>query len=275
MKKNLLISIGCSWTSGEGGWTKEFTEKYCKQRNDLPNEMVDMVDKMEYQNSWPCILANSLLPNFDVINLGARGIGNKAAVKYLTLCGNHHIRENLNRKKYDKVIVIFMLSGSERFDYVDKENLDTFPVFRTLWPNDLNKQFKMYAKHLYSDKFACWETFLAVLEAQTYCKANNLEFIFCNSFQEYSKDIFMEYIGDYVRLIDWNRFVHEDTDYSCFIEKLIILDNILPNWNDYQGIYSNRHLPTTHITPCIHPTKAGYNVIANELYSWIQRKNII
>ena len=265
MNKKLLIGLGCSWTEGEGG----VPDYHYVMNLRLKGKDTDAVKKIENENSWVNVLAQDYIGNCDSINLGSRGNGNRAAARYLYL-------NNANLQSYEKVIVIFMLSGLERFDVIDPyPSPEHNPVkFFTLWPNNTTKTYRWYLKNLYSEKAAYWETFFNILEVQTFCKAHNLEFVFCNSFVKDLKLDYKKYIKKQIDLVNWDRLINHDIGYTSFLDKIIKEDNKCPEelWYEYYTALKN---PTKYLTPCIHPTIEGYRLIASEIYNWLNYKKIL
>lgn len=265
MNKKLLIGLGCSWTQGEGGFPDYhyIMDLRRKEKYDID------IKKLENYYSWVNVLAQDYIGNCDSINLGSRGNGNRAAARYLYL-------NNANLQSYEKVIVIFMLSGLARFDVVDSDPSKTDkPVnFFTLWPNNTTKSYRWYAKNMYSENAAYWDTFFSILEVQTFCKAHNLEFVFCNSFDDDLKLDYKKYIKKQIDLVNWNRFIHHDVEYSSFLKKIVEKEKRCKcsMWYEY---YTKLQNPTTYLTPCIHPTIAGYRLIASEIYNWLNYKKIL
>lgn len=104
-----LIGIGDSFTQGQGSITPDLYEKYgdavYESNHRLP------IDAEERANSWVGQLAKKL-SDYCPINLGERGRGNRSAAKELYL--------NFLDSSSEK-IVVYCLSGMERFDFVQKD----------------------------------------------------------------------------------------------------------------------------------------------------------
>jgi hypothetical protein len=104
---NVIVGLGCSWTQGEGGYPEEIWKQYNGKINLPMNKGIHLIP-IELENSWVNVLAKQ--KDYYPINLGQRGIGNRAAARTLYLT-------NTDWSKIENGIVVFMLSGFERFDF--------------------------------------------------------------------------------------------------------------------------------------------------------------
>lgn len=271
---NVIVGLGCSWTQGEGGYPAAVWKQY-NGRINLPMHKSMHLIPLEIQHSWVNVLSKKR--GYRPINLGQRGIGNRGSAKSLYL-------SNVNWNTIDNGVVVFMLSGFERFDFFRKDWRDIrnggkskvkdvgHYNFQTLWPHlENNKQMTMYAKCLYSEEGAAAEQLCNILEVQTFCKAHNLKFVIANAFDGRGKNYFFKYCGDLANMIDWGCYLHEHVEYESFVELLVKKDQFMPNdqWRDYYEHYINSPWPKQYLTNCIHPTIEGYRVIADELDKFI------
>jgi hypothetical protein len=272
-----LIGLGCSWTQGEGGYPDELWKQYNGKINLSIGESTHLIP-IEKENSWVNVLCKDYLTDYTPINLGQRGIGNRASAKSLYLT-------NINWKNVSDGIVVFMLSGLERFDFFKedwrKNYSDEFSEhklcshynFQTLWPHlGHQKIWNVYAKHVYSEAGTAAEQLSNILEVQTFCKAHNLKFVFANAFDDRGKDFFFEHCGQLAEKIDWSAYIHDSVEYKSFVELLVKNDSILPaeQHMHYYEVYKKLSYPAEHLTNCIHPTVKGYKLIAKEIYQFIQ-----
>jgi len=111
----IIIGLGDSFTEGLGACSEKLWKR-CDW--DLNNVTVDKLKEYQisyYENSWVHKLAKNHMPDFIPINMGMAGRGNRAAVKEL------HLHPELNLSDAKEKIVVFMLSGYERFDFVNRE----------------------------------------------------------------------------------------------------------------------------------------------------------
>lgn len=285
--KKYIIGIGCSWTQGEGGYPEHIWKEY-NGRVQLKGTDDYHLRKYEHENSWVNVLSRDHFPEYEAINLGVRGIGNRAAVHQLHFCDKVDFSNSTG-------VIVFMLSGFERFDFFQENpkhktiNDDMYSngeythyKWRTMWPApDFAGKEKLlwtcYAKMLWSEQFIASEQMLALLDLQTFAKAHGYKVIVANAFNQRPEGIreyLLEYAGTLSSKFDWNTYVHNDTPYSCFIQKLVELDGLMSatDWGDFNEFYRKRNWPAEHLTNCngAHPTIQGYKVIGNELAGFIK-----
>jgi hypothetical protein len=267
----VIVGIGDSFTQGVGGWSKETYDR-CNGFIDPLNIPPNLTREM-YDNSWVKQLYRNHMPDYLPINLGVMGTGNRAAVKEL------YLNPDLQLHKAKEVIVIWLLSGMERFDFVNKE----FPSkhhFYTMWPNywDKNttdkKLWAAYAKSVYSDKFAVVEALMNIREAEMICKANGWKFVVASAFeQRYTKEFFLNTLKEHnqnlIDTVPWDRFIYPN-GMKSFMELLLDLDgNRHMADGEFYEHYSKLKYPTNYITNCMHPTVEGYRIIAEKIYDFI------
>lgn len=273
----LLIGLGCSWTQGEGGYTEETWKKY-KGRINLPMHQSTHLIPMEWENSWVNVLCRDYFTDYTPVNLGQRGIGNRGAARSLYLT-------NIDFDKVEDAIVVFMLSGFERFDFfrqdfvINSKKENPYKIahhynFQTIWPNDSTKLWKMFAKEVWSESMASIETLCSILEVQTFCKAYGFKFVLANAFDDRGKNSFNKHCGNLVDQVDWSCYLHETTDYNAFVEHLVEKDDWLQGNEKYAwwGRYQELKWPKKYLTNCIHPTVDGYKSIAEELSKFIKNR---
>ena len=288
-KQKYIVGLGCSWTQGEGGYPDHIWQQYNgRPQKSLRGKCDYHLRVYEHENSWVNQLCRDHFPDHTPINLGTRGTGNHASVHQLHFC---------DKVDWDnsECIIVFMLSGFERFDVFnhchrfDNGQDDGYSIgeyvhykWRTAWPFDSNDIFqKAYAKELYSEQFVASTTMMALLDAQTFAKAHGFKLIVANAFNQVENgDIYKylkEHTGYLVDKFDWSNYVHNNTDYVAFIQKLVWLDGLLDpvSWRAYHNFYHKRDWPSEYLTNCegAHPTIKGYKVIADELANYIKYKN--
>jgi len=267
-----IICLGDSFTQGQGAWSAE-TWKQHNYRIDHKIIKGDL-EREIYANSWPSQLGKRL-PEFVMINLGVIGTGNRAAVKEL------YLNPGLGLDKISGGVLIYMLSGIERLDLINK----TFPAnrhFDTIWPSPDHESelWRSYAKQVWSDKFSAIETILNIKEAETYAKANNLHLVLISAFeQRYTAEWFERMLDkvhkELIATVPWDKFFYP-YNYLSFIELLLELEGKkeLANGSWYSH-YTALSTPSKYVTNCCHPTIEGYTVIANEIYKYLKDRNLI
>lgn len=282
-----LIGLGCSWTQGEGGYPPEVWESHggrvqVRGRDDY------YLRHIEHENSWVNVLCRDHFTDYTPINLGARGIGNHAAVHQLHFCDKVDFANS-------EGIIVFMLSGFERYDAFNQNphhingqddgysnNEYVHYKWRTAWPFDINDDlfWKAYAKELWSEQFVASNTMIALLDAQTFAKAHGFKLVVANAFNQVNDgDIYSylkEHTGYLVDKFDWSCYIHNTTEHNAFIQKLVELDGLLPanEWGGYHSYYNSLAWPAEYLTNCegAHPTIKGYKVIADEIASFVKYK---
>lgn len=284
-----VIGLGCSWTQGEGGYPEEVWKSHNGRVNVRRRPDV-YLREYEHQNSWVKVLTDKYLPDHTPVNLGVRGIGNRAAVKQLMFCDTVDFA---NSSGY----VVLMLSGFERFDFFQRTPLgpnhdDHYDGYsstgyrhykwRTMWPCPDNGDqeeplWRFYAKEMFSEEFIASEAMMALIEVQNFCKLYGFKLIVANAFNQQHEGVH-KYMTDTTKSLaakfDWSQYVHDRTDYVAMIQKLVQLDGVIPmkDWGSYHNKYLGMDWPQKYLTNCIHPTVEGYKVIADEIATFINSR---
>lgn len=271
----IIICLGDSFTQGQGSWDRKTWKRYGNRIS--PQKLnLELLTQM-YQNSWPRQLVKNHLLDYVSVNLGVVGQGNRAAVKEL------YLHPELKFHEAKKGIVILMLSGLERWDFIDR-NYHNNCHFDTIFPyngNEKNKLFwKLYSENVISDKFSFIETILNIKEVEIYCKAYGYNLIITSAFeQRITKDFFLKKLGenfkDLVDSLPWDNFLFPQGCKS-FIELLLINEG-RPELaaGDWYAFYSVLKEPSKYITNCTHPTYEGYSIIAEEIFKFMQDKGFL
>jgi len=294
MKKKYIIGLGCSWTQGEGGYPDEIVKQY-NGRVQISNRGKNdyHLRKYELENSWVNQLARDHFPDYTPLNLGIKGIGNRAAVHQL------HFVDNIDWSNSTGIIV-FMMSGVERFDFFREhpktisDHRITQPdgysngefehnKWRTMWPAPDNggeegPLWNCYAKMLWSEQFAACEQMMALLDLQAFAKAHGFKVVIANAFNHHNpqgiKYYLQENAGSLANKFDWNGYIHDEVPYIAFMQKLVWCDGLMDpmQWGGFYQFYKQRDWPAEYLTNCdgSHPTTKGYKVIADELAEFIK-----
>jgi WD40 repeat protein len=271
--EKVIIGLGDSFTQGVGGWSEKVYKRF---NNKIDYNKLNRNEQLEtYKNSWVNVLCEKYFPDHHPINLGVLGIGNRAASSEL------HLNPRLNLDKASGGYVIFMLSGMERFDFVN-DNFESSHFF-AIWPTEPHegtkqpKLWKSYLDEAWGERFAVTETIISIRNVETFCKANKLELILTSAFdQRYTRKYFLETLGNkYESLIDsvpWDRFVYPE-NYPSFINLLVELEGHPQSMalGEFWPHYNNLPAPSTYISNCAHPTIKGYEVIADKIYEFIRK----
>lgn len=289
-KSKILIGLGDSFTQGQGACSVELWEKYNWDLGNVPEfDNYDII-KSSYENSWVNKICKNYLIDYTSINLGMTGRGNRGAVKEL------YLHPDLQMEKSNDIIVIFMLTGMERFDFIDKEFFEHVH-YKTIWPNNNSKLSSGYLEDIWSDKFGLIETLLSLAEVKTWCKAHKAKLFLTSAFTpNYNWGYFNRTLSgdgteqknylyknqEYLNLllntnIDWDCFIRPDgfncvTDYLCHLEnREDLIDPTSPH-NYYKYAYELDKLsPNEYITKCAHPSFKGHEKIAEVIYNEIKK----
>lgn len=290
--KKYIIGLGCSWTQGEGGYPDYIWKRY-NGRVQIRGGPDEHLRIYEHQNSWVNVLCRDHFTEYTPINLGVRGIGNRAAVHQLHFCDRVDFSNSTG-------IIILMLSGFERFDFFQENpkrrtsNNDNYSngefvhyKWRTMWPfadsgGAEEPLWRCYAKMLWSEQFVACEQMMALLDLQAFAKAYNYKIVIANAFNQHNQGVIgylKEHSGSLADKFDWSNYVHSVTPYIAFVEKLVELDELLPKekWREFHQFYYERDWPAKYLTNCqgAHPTIEGYKIIGDELANFIKNKNYV
>ena len=281
-----IIGLGCSWTQGEGGYPDHIWHQYNgRPQISLRGHDDYHIRHYEHENSWVNVLCRDHFADHIPINLGVKGIGNRAAVEQLYFC------DRIDWENSSGTIVL-MMSGFERLDLPGThsggdEQDDGYSngeyrhyKWQTVWPHDSSNMFwKVYAKELWSERFVATGQMTALLNLQNFAKAHNFNLVVANAFNQRPEGV-VQYLRDNTGSLcdkfDWNCYLHNTTDYVAFVQKLVQLDNIMDprDWGGFHQYYFKRDWPAKYLTNCegAHPTIEGYKVIADELAAFIKYK---
>lgn len=281
-----IIGLGCSWTQGEGGYPDHIWQQYNgRPQLSLRGKDDHHIRQYEHENSWVNVLCRDHFTEYTPVNLGVKGIGNRAAVEQLHFC-------DIVDWESSEGIIVLMMSGFERLDlpgtYSEPDGQDDgysngeyrHYKWNTAWPHESDNRFwKTYARDLWSERFVATGQMLALLNLQNFTRTHNFKLVVANAFNQRSEGI-IEYLrnntGSLCDKFDWSSYLHNTTEYVAFVQKLVELDNIMdPNhWGGFHQHYFKRAWPAEYLTNCegAHPTIKGYETIASELASFIKYK---
>lgn len=277
-----IIGTGCSWTEGEGAYPDHVWKEYNgRVHRRAPAEYLY---PFEQEYSWVNVLSKDHLTDYKSINLGIKGIGNRAAIKQLYLTDKVNWAE-------DEGIIVLMLSGLDRFDFVVRKGPHSGynNHYYTMWPykrkpeeSDHNAPlWEAYGDLVWSPEMAAMELFCNIKEAEQFVKGKNFKLVIANAFHhEPIPWVIKTFLGEsYYNQIDWRLFVHsnEIEGNYAFIHELIELDGVMDmrDKNSFYGVYPNFDWPQKYLTNDIHPTIEGYKHIARRLYEFMQSRNYV
>lgn len=211
-----IITLGCSFTQGQGAVDDTLYEEYEWHYEKLgvplkikvkPDDYGPLLSKypeitltpdrnlnftfMEYRNAFGSVLAKKYFEgSYACINLGMRGNGNRSQVKEL------YFHPELHWDRLKKIVVIYCPSGLERFDFVN-DGWNSHHHWSCMWPHYHSQSgprrilWEGYNKALWTEKFEIIEQIGHVQELMTWCKAHNASLIVTPAFdRRYNRDYF-------------------------------------------------------------------------------------
>lgn len=320
-----VVAIGCSFVQGQGAIEDILYENYkweyrgmgypikidvstrekldiLKQYPNLlrphPDEKIDFT-LMEYKNAFVNVLCEKYFEGeYAPINLGIRGCGNRASIKEL------YFRPEIDWDGIKDLIVIYMPSGIERFDFVN----DLWPEhfhWKAMWPNAVDNPtngrehlWNGYNKSLYSEKFGVLEQLAHVQELMTWCKLRNARLIVTPGFdRRYNKEYFEHELslsierdmdGNIREITQPGFFTYDNSKGHKLLAKLWPWENTfkpegyqtladlamskepsLENTNDFFFQFLGNRTPNGWMTPCAHPGVKAHDLYAKLLYNHI------
>lgn len=320
-----IVAIGCSFVQGQGAINDELYENYkwdyrgmgypikididnsektsiLKQYTELKPHVDEKIDftAMEYNNAFVNVLCKKYFDGeYAPINLGIRGCGNRASIKEL------HFRPEIDWDGIKELIVVYMPSGIERFDFVN----DLWPEhfhWKAMWPNAVENPsngreylWQGYNKSLYTEKFGILEQLAHVQELLTWCKLKNAKLVVTPGFdRRYNKEYFENELSLSIeRDIDGNvkeirqpGFFNYDNSkdhkllaklwpwqatfnpegYKTLADLAMSKEPSLSDTNDFFFQFLGKRTPDGWMTPCAHPGVKAHDLYAKLLYNHIR-----
>jgi hypothetical protein len=320
-KKKAVIALGCSFVQGQGAWTSEFVKKnslnievqgnmmmlkykspeLAKQKtdellleytsliraNDEKRVFVADIDfsAMENENSFVEVLCRRYMPDYVPLNFGMRGNGNRATIMQLFRF------PEINFSELEDIVVLFLPSGLERFDFASQRpNGDHFTHI-TVWPHWESEHirgttkdlWKGYAFDIFSDYSTLFEYLDNVNVLETWCKLHKASlFIFPAFTHDITKENFRNIINSAHPYDDRHKERNLSLVDSYPWEKHIELNgtktfsmftNLLENGNTRErGYWHNfgKGSPNGYWSKCAHPTDKAHAQLAKHLYGYIK-----
>lgn len=282
----ILIGLGDSFTQGQGACTEDIWKKYDWNLKKMQSSNDMDLLKSEYEGAWVNQLCKNYLTDFIPINFGFRGCGNRSTLKEL------YLHPKLNIELAKEKIVVYMLTGMERFDFVNR-NWSDHHHFLAMWPNPWDKTashkklWEAYAEDIWSEDFAVIELLLNIAELKVWCKANNAKLIITSAFRS---DINIEKfkyilnnrenkssIKDLENIMDWNNFLYP-RGYKCMTDMLIDMEgrkDLLGGGFYGWAMEMKKFSPNKYFTKCSHPSYLGHKEIAKSIFEYIIEKKLI
>lgn len=258
----MLHTFGDSWTEGVGGSLKE------EYSTENPEERT----KIRQKYCWPKYLSDKL--GIPFTNYGIGGCSNK--IIFEAVCNSI---ENESIKKNDFVVIMWSSSLRDSLPffptnnpwhfwgerYKSKEHLYKFIFTKSEVENQnygrLKKDFMdFYISNLYSDEYYNIVNRNYILYLQFMFKNLGIRYLFCDAFDLMIKNTTLT---DVKTFVDFNHYL----GYASKTIRDYLIDTKRKDvWEDNLGwgkIYGK------------HPSKLGYEIIANRIYEFIIEKNIL
>jgi len=277
----IIIALGDSFTQGQGAAPEHIWEKFNWDADAMYNN--EEVIREEYEGSWVHQLCRDYMPGWIPVNMGQRGCGNRAAIKDI------YLHPSLNLELAKEKIVIFMISGIERFDFIDKAFNPQFHFFSMWpWPGSKNEKYdplwSFYGENIWSDNFGILELLLNLAEARVWCKANNAKLIITSAFSDALErnkfrainrnDKADVIVRDLDKNIDWQDVLYPK-GFNCMTDYLINLEerqDLMGSSFYFWAMGMEKYSPKGYFTKCAHPSYKGHGAIAECIYEFIQGK---
>jgi hypothetical protein len=321
----VIISLGCSFAQGQGAIPEELLKKYNWEFEKLgkPIKINDLTDSqktellaeykslqinpytkeldwtfLEYEHSFVYVLCKKYFNDeYTPINLGIRGCGNRATIKELFL------HPEIHWSKVKEIIVIYLPSGLERFDFI-ADTWNDHHRWKCMWPhyNDIEKGprrtlWEGYAGHVFSDKFEVIEQIVHVQELLMWCNYHNAKLIVTPAFDKrYNRQHFLDclekvierdmdgnikkittpinkgqpelYANYLIDLFPWDKTYLPD---GCpTLADMLIKQEHPEDWENHHFFeYLGTGSKNLWITSCAHPSAKGHDLFAKFLYEHI------
>jgi len=313
----VVIALGCSFVKGAGAYNDELYEQYDytveqlainpQIRNMTAQQAIEILNKyptvkvsphknqldyylMEQQNAFVSVLCNKYLNNeYTPINFGLTGCGNMGSISEL------YFHPSINWEKIRDIVVIYVPSGLERYDFINDGWVDGVARFTCMWPNPSDvsggprkKLWEAYKYGLWSDRFQVLEQLKFAQSLVTWCKLKTAKLIVAPGFDtRYNYTYFRESLSNVVErdaeqmkvrerplqnpldlaqidglvsLFPWRNFL---PNFSTFINVALEDGENLPP-NDYFKFLGSGS-PKKWVTPCCHPSAKAHDLFAKKL----------
>jgi hypothetical protein len=321
--RRAIITLGDSFTQGQGAIDQEMWDRY-EWSYSSPGGLVPVItpeqetqllvdypmvrkkygaldfSMMEYKNAYPNILGSRYFEGgYAVINLGIRGCGNRSTVKEL------YFHPEIDWHLANEKIVIYCLSGPERFDFASDEWAE-HNRWVCMWPNFKGKSQEPrkileegYSRAIFSEKASVLEQIGHMQEVMTWCKLHNAKLIVVSAFnKQYTRECFHRFLlTRYTRnrtgeLENTKPYVFQDRlaqEYNMLIDlwpwDLMFFPEGKPTFIDvcmareFPDDWQDRHFwnyngsltPQKYLSICSHPTAKSHDIFAKLLHEHIIR----
>lgn len=279
----IVIGIGDSFCAGTGS---ESIETWKENDWDVEKMRVSYKAINEgYENSFINVLCKKHMPDYTPINFGMAGRGNKFAIRELFL------HPTIGLEKAKEKIVVFVLSGLERLDFVNDISDEHSIHATTIFPSYNEKGKVGYAEltnysneSLYNEHFVYSEFLVDFFMLLQWCEINNAKLLFVSAFTPgINRNNFYDIIlGEkrhtlatkvtraLVDKIPWHRQILPQ-NFECIVHMLLHLEKKDDLIDDYKfRLFKIKKISKYgYMSKCQHPTKKGHELLADIVYEYI------
>ena len=247
MKQRLLITIGCSFTEGEGCW--DMNLKYPKNFSNKHNSnyYFKQLNKSNFHaNGWPNKLGKKL--GFDkVINLGLGGASTSSNIKYF-----FKYIVDIDFSEYE-VSIIWLITDSYRISIIKDGVINSVNPSGTLEEKELyNSVYKFVSQNGFRSEMETLfdyisEEYLSRKILKSLCKDRGWNFV-----------SFHLHANDYSNILQHQ--IYGDDKTHCFTQLA-----------HFEETSANRK---KYISPfCGHFNELGYELMSQDMYEFIKRNH--
>ena len=259
MKKKLLLTMGCSCTEGVGAYDMNFIEdmkrKHPEYNNITDHHMVyeDSKDRF-HKYSWPSALQKKI--KYDkLINMGRRSSSNSQQLKMFV----EKFADTNFSEEYD-VMVVWLLTHPSRISFYNNGQIETIlnNFFADVEAYDnLSKALMTWIEDPHNDFLL--EQLYEIRLMKLICKAYGYKFLF-SSLSTYTND-FVTKVCPSLNENNIDYFYKNMIGYNG--RPLKSFSNIQPPERDTN--------PEYYSTICFHPNERGYDYIAQNMFTVINK----
>ena len=288
----VIITIGDSFVEGQGAYDDGEWEKL-NWLEPHDQEVIATFTDMEHKNSWPAQLRDNHLQDYNIINLGSRGKGNRFAVKTLTTFSPH-----LKYEKASELTIVFNITQWCRYEFV-APNFDSYfnRIFETIWPHvpgddspaGHKELWTGFGTAIFNNKSTTLEFISTLVELQNFCKVHNANLVVINQMEDLAyKTLMQENItkdshpdiynrqSKIIEQVDFSLWMYGEENRTLIDELLILNGNLDDRLEKEYGWYGNYiGKENKYFTPCSHPTKYGHKLLAEVIYKHLVQKKYV
>jgi len=238
MGKNLLITLGCSYTEGMGCYDySKFPKNKTVYSDNISNDLIQEQFNRFHEYGYPNRLGKKLGVS-KVINMGVSGASTSGIIKkFFELFWNNPFSE------YDKVFVFFWIPHSNRFSFYNNGKIENIVIntdFQNNKKDELSKSYLTFIEDFPLDFVHEQVFYLKVISS--YCKSLSFQFLWFLDDTFFGKSILNHFPLD-----NWIGIKGKEISDKIYYEN---------------SPYINK--------ACAHPNELGYEYYADKFYEKIK-----